>query len=114
MSFGSGPSLDENFDLEVGSTGDVAVSSGIEELHKDLSLQLSVGLQEFVGATPTPTIEAEAVSRAKDIMEADVRVDRVLQDDSSAEFIEENQRLKLSMKYIARNNSREFFALVVE
>jgi hypothetical protein len=114
MSFGSGPSLDENFDLQVGSSGDVAVSSGIEELHKDLSLQLTVGMQEFLGSTPTSTLTAEAVSRAKDIIEADVRVDRVLQEESSAEFLQGNQRLKVDMHYISRKQSREFFALIIE
>jgi hypothetical protein len=71
---GSGQYLDETFDFEVDTTGDIRASDGIEEVEKDLSFQMAITLSQFLGEQPTQEVEAEIKRMAYRVGIADVRV----------------------------------------
>lgn len=88
--YGSGLDLDENFDLEVDSTGDLAYTEGSDELTKDLSVRVAGALMYgdgvdrpenisdgVMGEVLTPGVKKDAGSVVLDILNDDPRIDEV-------------------------------------
>lgn len=71
---GAGQYLDEDLDFEVGPTGDIRTTSGVEELQKDLAFQMIISLSQFLGEPPTPETESEIKRMAYRVAFADLRV----------------------------------------
>ena len=109
MSFGSGPALDEDFDLSISGTGDIEAEDGIEELHKDLSFQLNYSLENYLGERPTTNVEAEALTTAIRVLRADTRVDTVIEQGSTASLSEDGRSLSVTMQYIANDGEERTF-----
>lgn len=76
--YGSGPSLDENFDFIVGPSGDLKNADGINEVEKDLAFATSVQLQEFIGRPLTPTVRQKVKNAAEEVFEAEPRIDSLV------------------------------------
>lgn len=47
--YGSGPSIDQNFDLEIDTSGDIDATSGPNELRKDLAFSIGAALTDGTG-----------------------------------------------------------------
>jgi hypothetical protein len=90
VDYGSGPGLDKFLDLVVGPSGDLASSSGVDELRKDLSYQLIGALRYGHGvdrpASLTDGVVGEPIGDGlsedisivvSDIIEDDQRVESV-------------------------------------
>lgn len=76
--FGSGPSLDENWDLYVdSSSGDLAISDGPEELRKDLAFNVGIYLRQFVGDYITPGLQSDIRVGARDVILSDPRISEI-------------------------------------
>lgn len=99
--YGSGPYLDENFDLTVDTIGDVKIANEGDELEKDLAFQLAFSLRRFHGASPTSNVEAEAKSTAIDVVEADPRVDQARRRRVEAELSDDARTLHVKIPLIA-------------
>jgi len=113
MSFGNGPSLDDDFDFTISSTGDLTVAREAEELNKDLSMQLTVVLQEFLGETPGTNVETRALSKAIEVVELDTRIDSVQQETSSVTLSSNGRELTTDLDIITRNGNVENFSFTV-
>lgn len=113
MSFGNGPSLDDDFDFTISSTGDLTISRELEELNKDLSMQLTVVLREFLGETSSTNVETRALSKAIEVVELDSRVDTVQQDTSSATLLSNGRELTTDLDIITREGTLENFSFTV-
>lgn len=74
---GAGIALDETLDFSINGSGDIASTSGAEELEKDLSFQLLIILSDFKGQPLRPETESEIKSLTVDTISSDVRVDEV-------------------------------------
>jgi len=69
--FGSGWSLDGQFDLQVDrASGDIAYSEGEAELEKDLALNLALALAGAVGAPMTDGQQADVEQVANRVVES--------------------------------------------
>ena len=79
--YGSGPYLDEGFDFEVATDGDLRINSGLSELEKDLSFQMVISLSPLIGMRPTKNFEVKLRDRATRVALADERIDSVEKDD---------------------------------
>ena len=113
MSFGSGPALDENFDLSVNETGDLKSVDGVEELHKDLSFQLQYSLETYIGAGQNTNVETNALTTAIRVLNADSRVDRVIESTSGASLTEDGRTLTITMNYITNDGEEQRFVYEV-
>lgn len=71
---GAGPYLDSTLDFGVSRTGDLRHTSGSEELEKDLSFQLLIILDDFIGQPLTPELEAQVKSLTVDTITSDSRI----------------------------------------
>lgn len=75
---GSGPSLDEQWDLYVDeSSGDIAISNGSEELRKDLAFNVAIFLQDFVGDYISDGKRSDIRIGVRNIVLSDSRIDQV-------------------------------------
>lgn len=101
--FGNGIGLDRYFDFDVGSTGDLVMTYGEEELEKDLAFQQAIALQDFVGIAPTPQNRAQALQTASRVAAQDVRIDTVLREESSVEWVKRRRELVVELKVIAED-----------
>lgn len=81
--FGTGIHLDEQLDFSVDPSGDLQAERGLDELQKDLSFQMIVNLQQFIGQPPSGNIEAKVINIAAKIALADSRVSSVDRENSS-------------------------------
>lgn len=105
---GSGPALDNKFDLTIDRSGDLDNVSGIEELEKDLSMQVVSTLSEFIGAPPADSTRVKVKSRTKRVVLADDRVDRLIAQSLSVEWIGENrEEIEVSMRIRANNQEQD-------
>jgi len=77
---GSGPYLDGSFDFRVDPVGDIEGSSGASELEKDLSIFMSIELQQYLGSPPRGNTEAKVKSSVIDVAESDSRIRQVPED----------------------------------
>lgn len=71
---GSGLSLDQSFDFEIASDGDLRAVSGFDELNKDLGFQLTIILGDLKGQPLTPDVRGEIKSLTIDTLSSDERV----------------------------------------
>jgi hypothetical protein len=111
--FGSGLTLDEDFDLRVDQAGDLDTESGIEELSKDLSLQLSFSLRVYLGERASENLKAEVKNTTKNVVELDTRVRRFREERSEVFFSGRGtETIELTVPIITENN--ESYELVVE
>jgi len=76
--FGKGLSLDKNFDLQLSSVGDIDSEEGIDELQKDLAVQVAFTLRNIIGQPDSPELASEIRSRSRKVIEADERVNEVI------------------------------------
>jgi len=76
--YGSGVSLDENYDFIIDSTGDLEDSRGLSELEKDLSFASSVRLFEHIGMPLTSTRKQKIKNSVESIMSSEPRISSVL------------------------------------
>jgi len=94
--FGAGPALDENLDFFVGPTNDLAHEDGIDELEKDLSVNMIAELTEFVGPPSTPNVRSQIAQNARLTALADERISAVNKGDVDV-TINENREISVSM-----------------
>ena len=78
MSLGSGLSLDENWDLEIASDGDVASVEGSDELQKDLAFNVGRLLIDSQGGVVTDGDLSDIEIRVEQVLASDPRVAAVL------------------------------------
>lgn len=78
--FGSGLSLDEQWDLYVDeSSGDLAFSEASEEVRKDLAFNVARLLTAYVGEYMSDGRRADIRLKVKKLIEADDRIEEVNQ-----------------------------------
>lgn len=75
---GSGLSLDQDFDLVVSEIGDLDKEDGIDELQKDLAMQVAFTLRNVIGQPDSPELSSQIKSLSRRAVEADIRIDEVL------------------------------------
>lgn len=78
MSYGSGIKLDEDWDLIVDDTGDIASSSDFNELEKDIAYALANRLENEGGLLTNPTGRAQVKSTTLEILRREPRIARVI------------------------------------
>jgi len=80
--YGSGPTLDEDFDFTVDETGDIQCTNqvGFEtaELEKDLAFTIARRIDLEVGSRTTPAQQASIKSLVRNIILRDSRIARIL------------------------------------
>jgi hypothetical protein len=104
--FGSGINIDSSFDFSINQNGDLEKVDGVEELNKDLAIQLSIALDEFRGQPLDNELKAEVKQQTIDTISADVRVQTV----RSGRFqVDKPTRDTLAVKvpYITQNTEQE-------
>ena len=72
--FGTGIALDEEFDLSLDQTGDIATTTGTDELEKDLALNTAIELNEYIGSPPTATTKSDITRDTRITLLEDERV----------------------------------------
>lgn len=97
---GSGISLEENFDLNLDTTGDIDSESGIDELQKDLAVATTLVLKQYLGEPPEKGVENRVSDVAKKMVENDVRVNRVVQGSVEVEYSDNRQELSVEMSIV--------------
>ena len=89
--YGSGPTLDEDFDFTVDETGDIKCTNqvGFEtaELEKDLAFTIARRIDLEIGSRTTPAQQAAVKSLVRNIILRDSRIARIL--DVDIEQLEE-------------------------
>lgn len=76
--FGSGIFLTQDFDFEVTNTGDIRTESGVDELEKDIALQMIKEKDDLIGLPQYPNTSARISSQTREILNADPRVSQVV------------------------------------
>lgn len=94
---GAGQYLDQNFDFDIDTTGDIRAASGLNELEKDLSVQMAFTLSEFLGEPPTNETEAEVKRTVYRVAIADVRVSSVDQENIVVEWSRRLRELQIEV-----------------
>jgi len=103
--FGSGIHLDEKFDFSVGNTGDLKSEDGLEELQKDLSIQMVIGLDQYLGQPPGGNLEAKIINKVITIANADPRITSVVESSIDVQF--NSSRDELTIKMTVRTSDGE-------
>lgn len=93
--FGSGLYLDQSLDFDVGPTGDLRTVDGVDELEKDLSVQMVASLQQYLGQPPTSNLDAQIFRTASDIATADTRVSSVIRSESTISFSQDRESITI-------------------
>lgn len=112
MSFGSGPALDEDLDFSIDSGGDIDESSGIDELTKDLSVQLIFALEQFLGRPPTASVKSEVKNVTTQTLSADSRVQFVSSESIDVDIDRISKNIDIDVSIITIDG--EEFDLVFE
>jgi len=113
VELGSGIRLDEHFDFDVGSTGDLDALQGVRELEKDLAVRI-VGALEYgedvgvdapasvgdgiVGQVLSMGVRSDTASTVGRIARSDDRIDRVVK----IELTERQQRNTLEIDLLVQ------------
>jgi len=105
---GAGVALDQSFDFSIDPTGDLAATSGKQELQKDLSLLMTQNLQEYLGQPPTTETKVEIKEDAIEIALADVRVIAVDRELASVEIID-REEISLSLPVVTSSEQQYTF-----
>jgi hypothetical protein len=103
--FGSGLYLDESLDFSVDTTGDLRTVDGVDELEKDLSVQMITSLQQYLGQPPSSNLNAQVFRTASNIATADARVASVNTNKSTVSF--NRTRDEITLKLVVRTTSGE-------
>lgn len=94
---GSGQYLDQNLDFEVDTTGDIRASDGIDEVEKDLAVQMIFSLSDFLGQQPTAETEADIKRVAYRVAIADIRVSSVDRENITVEWMREGREFDVTV-----------------
>lgn len=105
--FGSGIYLDEDFDFSVDETGDTRSTSGTNELEKDLSVNLAITLDQFIGAPLTGNTETKASDRTIRTVLADDRVRNVVNDSVSVSSDENLRKIDVELSVITNSGEEQ-------
>lgn len=97
---GSGISFDQDFDLIVGTTGDLANESGVDELKKDLAMQMVISLDRYIGQSPTGNLKEQVAGTAARVANADSRVRSVRKSETLVEFSDDREQISLKMQVV--------------
>lgn len=80
--FGSGPTLDEDWDFTIDGTGDIECTNQlgyeIAELEKDLAFAIGRRLDLELGKPTTPTQKATLESISRNVINRDPRIERIV------------------------------------
>lgn len=106
---GASPSLDENFDFIIGATGDIQCSFGVDELQKDIAVNLKSELQSYIGKPPSPNVRSDIIRDAGLVALADERIINVYQEEASVTF---DKRETISLRLPVQTTSGEEYTLV--
>lgn len=96
--YGAGVYLDQQLDFEIDPTGDTRTSSGIDELEKDLAVQMKLFLSFYLGEPPTAGLESDVADTARKIANADPRVTTVARGSTNVSFSETRDELTVEMR----------------
>lgn len=83
---GSSQKLDQSFDFVIDSTGDIDSTIGLDELEKDLSVQMAFYLSVYLGEPPTNQTKAEVRRTVSNVAIADARIVDVDQENIVVEW----------------------------
>lgn len=100
---GEGLYIDQNLDFGVGQSGDIQTSSGVDELQKDLAIQMIINLDEYVGSRPADNTKAQISRRAIETALDDSRVQSVRSGSVTVDFSQRNEEISVSMTMITEN-----------
>lgn len=95
--FGTGIYLDEQLDFVVSPTGDLKTKTGADELQKDLSYNMILNLQQYLGQPPSGNLEEKVAGTARRVAEADTRIDSVLSEQTKVTFSPDREEIELIM-----------------
>jgi len=106
---GSGLSLDQDFDLVISSVGDLEKEDGLEELEKDLAMQVAYTLRNAIGQPDSAELSSQIKSLSRQAVEADVRIDEVLRSSIRIRKIESGTEVtyQISMRAIVSGEQEE-------
>jgi hypothetical protein len=106
--FGSGPALNQDFDFVIDSTGDLENRSGVEELGKDLAMQMVLNLETYLGESPTNLVKRKVELTATRVAVADTRVRNVDESATAVSFGSRRDELTVRMRVITESGPQEF------
>lgn len=72
---GAGLKLTEDWDLDIDMTGDLATVSGRSELEKDISMLVSIRLQNQLGDSISPRLDNNTLKKIELLTERSLRSD---------------------------------------
>jgi hypothetical protein len=75
--FGGGIQLDEDWDFEIDSTGDIKTAKGVAELEKDLAFRSTVAIQPYLGQPIDNTLAEKVRNILREAMLQDDRIEAV-------------------------------------
>lgn len=105
--FGSGVFLDEQLDFSIDSTGDIQSTNGVEELEKDLSVQMLIGLKQYTGSPPSGNLRAKVKNTARNIAIADARVLSINSGGVEISFSRDRKQINIKMVVQTTNAEQE-------
>lgn len=91
-----GIALDDNFDITVGSTGDIERTQGPREVQKDLSVRVADATAQYIGVPQAQLSSEDVRAVVRGALEADERVQRVRQVAFETDAV--SNRLKVSYR----------------
>lgn len=74
---GAGPALDELFDLDPNNSGGLRISSGVDELGKDVAMNSAIVLQNAIGQRADEQVAPQIEDDVRGVMLQDSRILRV-------------------------------------
>lgn len=106
---GRGLSLDQNFDLVVSEVGDLDKEDGLEELQKDLAMQVAYTLRNAIGQPDSPELSSQIKTLSRRAVEADARIDEVLRNSIEIRKIENGTEIyyRIRMRAIVSGEQEE-------
>lgn len=107
--FGSGIKLTETWDLEIDNTGDIASSSGTEELQKDIAVVMATVMNRQIGtripAMDGPNSKKAIEMLAENTLLSDARIEEVT--NVEVTMSPHQDMIALDCDVIADNGERE-------
>lgn len=101
--FGSGPALDRQLDLVVNPTGDLKKEEGIDELKKDLAIQMMISLSTFLGRPPSGNLQAKISNTVKRVALDDERINSVVEGSVDVSFSDDRKEIDVSLSVRTQN-----------
>jgi len=94
---GSGPDLDKNFDFRINTVGDIASTSGVSELEKDLSIQMVLSLSDYLGEPAKSNVKNKVAGTAENVALLDSRVQSVDKTKTDVEIDRQNDQIDVKI-----------------